>query len=83
MSTNGLALDDGNYKLKASTTGTGSESASTPCSTAEHDLSMIREAIKQYHEELNNRKHGGVAADHCLWRIQEILNMHWIGNNKR
>lgn len=42
MSTNGLALDDGNYKLKASTTGTGSESASTPCSAAIEALLEIK-----------------------------------------
>lgn len=36
MSTNGLAIDNGNYKLEASTTGTGSESASTPCCGADN-----------------------------------------------
>lgn len=34
----------------------------------------VLQAIDQYEQDLKDRKHGGVAADQCIKRIQEVLN---------
>jgi hypothetical protein len=44
----------------------------------------IEQAIRDYYFALDNREHGGVAANTALNRIQEILGMRWHqGEEKR
>ena len=37
----------------------------------------IKEALKIYHAALSNREHGGVAANHFVQKVENILEMHW------
>ena len=38
----------------------------------------IRQAIADYHLALDNREHGGVAADNALASIENALNLRWV-----
>jgi len=42
-------------------------------------LSQIREAITEYHRELDTRQDGHCAADHLVKRVQAIMDMQWQG----
>lgn len=41
-------------------------------------LSEIRLAIEGYYAELDQRKHGGVAQNTALQKIEQILGMRWV-----
>jgi hypothetical protein len=41
------------------------------------ELEFIREAIRDYHNSLDLREHGGVAASNALHKIEQILEMPW------
>lgn len=43
----------------------------------ELQLDTIREAIKGYYADLDQRKHGGIAQDQAFRKIERILGMHW------
>jgi hypothetical protein len=40
----------------------------------EPEGTAIRQSLTQYRQDLSERKHGGVAADDCLRRIQAAVN---------
>jgi hypothetical protein len=41
-------------------------------------LGKVTGAIKGYHLELDQRRHGGVAAQHALMKTEEALGMPWV-----
>ena len=42
-------------------------------------MKQVTLAITEYHQALSDRAHGGVAASVALSKIQQALNLHWVG----
>jgi len=40
-------------------------------------LAEVERAIREYHEALDRREHGGVAADKAIKHIEAILCLEW------
>ena len=62
----------------------GQETAIHPTITCKTPTSIdtiikIRGAVKKYYKDLENRGHGGIAANRCMGEIQEILGMMYKG----
>lgn len=52
--------------------------AGTPQRTLAEAPDRVRQAIRDYHFALDNRQHGGVAADTALKAIEAALGTHWV-----
>ena len=45
---------------------------------AYHDLKKIKDVIRRYHEALNRRENGNVAAHNAMAEIMETVDMPWV-----
>jgi hypothetical protein len=54
-----------------------------PYATATATDDAVRQAIRDYHFALDNRQHGGVAADQALKAIEVALGTHWVQGKER
>lgn len=41
-------------------------------------IEKVGEAIREYHDALDRREHGGVAQDKAIHKIEMILEMPWM-----
>jgi len=41
-------------------------------------LNNIKNTIKLYHQDLDDRRHGGVAQDICIKLVEQVLGMPWM-----
>ena len=48
-----------------------------PAASEQDALRLVRQAVRDFHYALDNRKHGGVAAGAAMNAIELALNMYW------